>query len=146
MVCLPLALPPAYKRETQLHQLIKTLTDPSFIECSSNPISPGLGLIASTSKIFPSLCCSLPISRTFTACPKMSSGYQSPKTVQQATTGCPQARFDLPGLNLPLNWTPHKEYTKYSQPDRLAFPKQGDGMDLFPTALNDQSLTDGYCA
>ena len=105
-----------------------------------------IGFIASTSKIFPSLCCSLPISRTFTACPKMSSGYQSPKTVQQATTGCPQARFDLPGLNLPLNWTPHKEYTKYSQPDRLAFPKQGDGMDLFPMALNDQSLTDGYCA
>jgi hypothetical protein len=55
----------------------------------------------------------------------------------------PFSRFQLPGLNLPLNWTPHQEYLvdstkyKYRTKMRETFPAQGEGKDLFRTALND---------
>jgi hypothetical protein len=66
-----------------------------------------------------------------------------------------QPRFDLPGLNLPLNWTPHAKYRKnagyiYAAPNRVAdsskmteIPAQGDGKDLFQTALSNADVLDG---
>lgn len=66
-----------------------------------------------------------------------------------------QQRFNLPGLNLPLNWTPHARYRKneaykYAALDRvgdssrmIAVPAQGDGKDLFQTALSDADVQDG---
>lgn len=83
----------------------------------------------------------------------------TPISEEQPTTGCPQARFDLPGLNLPLNWTPHEKFSKlrghgkklvWSPPptadDILVYPPQGDGKDLFPTALDDGNMVDGKCS
>lgn len=65
----------------------------------------------------------------------------------QPTTGCPQARFDLPGFNLPLNWTPHEKYkTRKFDGTTIEFPPQGDGKVLFPTALDHARLRDGACA
>lgn len=59
----------------------------------------------------------------------------------------PMTRFSLPGLSLPLNWTPHEAYTKYEQTGsyrdktRAAtctnVPACGSGKNLFPNALND---------
>lgn len=66
-----------------------------------------------------------------------------------------QMRFDLPGLNLPLNWTPHAKYRKnegykYAALNRVGdvsrmteVPAQGDGKDLFQTALSDADVQDG---
>jgi hypothetical protein len=56
-----------------------------------------------------------------------------------------QARFDLPGLNLPLNWTPHAKHSPLDRiGDRMAeVPAQGDGKDLFQTALSDADVQDG---
>lgn len=69
--------------------------------------------------------------------------------IQQPTTGCPQARLDLPGLNLPLNWTPHEKYSQYQSSTTVVFfefPAQGDGANLYPTALDNVNMGDGYCA
>jgi hypothetical protein len=62
-----------------------------------------------------------------------------------------QPRNHLPGLNLPLNWTPHDPYTKikapYGQPKpKKEFPAQGDGKDLFRTALSDADVMGGKTA
>lgn len=52
------------------------------------------------------------------------------------------SRFDLPGLNLPLNFTPHKAHVKWSyssgQPGgtRISVPATGEEKDLFPSALS----------
>jgi hypothetical protein len=68
-----------------------------------------------------------------------------------------QPRFQLPGLNLPLNWTPHAKYLKIDEPDydyrtfarerktprKIEVPAQGDGKDLFRTALSDADVQDG---
>jgi hypothetical protein len=66
-----------------------------------------------------------------------------------------QPRFDLPGLNLPLNWTPHAKYRKneayrYGALNRRGdmskmteVPAQGDGKDLFQTALSDVDVQEG---
>ena len=59
------------------------------------------------------------------------------------------SRFQLPGLNLPLNWTPHKPYTKHtyvpnSAMERTYYPTQGEGQNLFRTALNDADCSGGY--
>lgn len=56
-----------------------------------------------------------------------------------------QGRFDLPGLNLPLNWTPHEEYHRSWGENPYYFPSQGDGKNLFPTALDDAHLEDSRC-
>ncbi|CZR51823.1 uncharacterized protein PAC_01700 [Phialocephala subalpina] len=45
----------------------------------------------------------------------------------------PWSRFNLPGLNLPLNWSPGK-----------VEGVDGEGRPLFKTALNDADLSDGY--
>lgn len=57
------------------------------------------------------------------------------------------SRFDLPGLNLPLNWQPrgshatyHWEGPAYAQ---STAPATGEGKDLFKTALNDADVNDG---
>lgn len=50
----------------------------------------------------------------------------------------PMSRFDLPGLNLPLNWTPNAD--SYREKAR------GEGRDLIKTALNDVDIDDGYTA
>jgi hypothetical protein len=55
----------------------------------------------------------------------------------------PFSRFQLPGLNLPLNWAPRKEYwAEYTKDKsrtkiREKIPGKGEGKDLFRTALND---------
>jgi hypothetical protein len=68
-----------------------------------------------------------------------------------------QPRFQLPGFNLPLNWTPHEKYFKIDEPgyDKRSFfqmrktpkkievPAQGDGKNLFQTALSDADIQDG---
>jgi hypothetical protein len=74
------------------------------------------------------------------------------------TTGTTrQSRFQLPGLNLPLNWTPHSKYFKIVEPNynyaefsqmrkkprKIEVPAQGDGKDLFQTALSDADVQDG---
>lgn len=69
-----------------------------------------------------------------------------PKSKTQPTTGCPQARLDLPGLNLPLNWAPHEKYSVYHDNGTLVFPPQGDGKNLFHTALDAAKMEGGYCA
>jgi hypothetical protein len=71
-----------------------------------------------------------------------------------AETG--QPRFLLPGLNLPLNWTPHEKYVKIKRPGftsssyvgsktatKIEVPAQGDGKNLFRTALSDADVQDG---
>jgi hypothetical protein len=76
----------------------------------------------------------------------------SSSTITETTR---QPRFDLPGLNLPLNWTPHAKYLKneafkYASLNRAGdtsrmteVPAQGDGKDLFQTALSDADVQDG---
>jgi hypothetical protein len=59
------------------------------------------------------------------------------------------SRFQLPGLNLPLNWTPHEPYMKHtyvpnSDMGQTHYPVQGEGKNLFRTALNDADCSDGY--
>lgn len=59
------------------------------------------------------------------------------------------SRFDLPGLNLPLNWTPNEPYRKYEYDDNhnmqtIEMPAQGHGKGLFPVALNDADMSGGY--
>lgn len=66
-----------------------------------------------------------------------------------ATTPVEFPRFQLPGLNLPLNWTPNAKYRKYEYDDKqvmqgIDVPAQGDGVDLFKTALNDADVSGGY--
>lgn len=46
------------------------------------------------------------------------------------------SRFDLPGLNLPLNWTPNA--------DSYSGKARGEGRDLIKTALNEADINDGY--
>jgi hypothetical protein len=59
-------------------------------------------------------------------------------------------RFDLPGLNLPLNWTPNDKYRKYENVGGYArkvdVSAQGVGKNLFPTALDDANIDGGRCA
>jgi hypothetical protein len=45
-------------------------------------------------------------------------------------------RFHLPGLNLPLNWVPHEDYIDIEEEPRIKVPAQGEGNDLFPSALD----------
>jgi hypothetical protein len=62
------------------------------------------------------------------------------------------SRFQLPGLNLPVNWTPHEAFTKYSyvpnsgnnEMVETKHSGQGEGKNLFRTALNDADCVDGY--
>lgn len=62
------------------------------------------------------------------------------------------SRFQLPGLNLPLNWTPHEPYSKFTYAPNSGsghtittnYPVQGEGKDLFRTALNGADCSDGY--
>jgi len=57
------------------------------------------------------------------------------------------SRFDLPGLNLPLNWVPNvpastvvgESVTKTS-PHEF---KRGEARNLLKTALNESDMTDG---
>ncbi|KAG4439283.1 hypothetical protein IFR05_005216 [Cadophora sp. M221] len=63
------------------------------------------------------------------------------------TTPAPEmSRFDLPGLNLPLNWTPNAKFTRYEHDNNHVMQTvekaaQGDGEDLFPVALNETDRT-----
>jgi hypothetical protein len=63
----------------------------------------------------------------------------------------PFSRFKLPGLNLPLNWTPHEEYHKFDNSHvdlrnakYVKIPAEGEGKNLFRTALSDKDVSDGY--
>jgi hypothetical protein len=47
----------------------------------------------------------------------------------------PLSRFDLPGLNLPLNWQPTY--------DRYGISAAREGEVLFKTALNGKDVDDG---
>lgn len=47
------------------------------------------------------------------------------------------SRFKLPGLNLPLNWTPGSPY---------GGPCSGEGRPLFPTALSGYDICDGWAS
>lgn len=53
-------------------------------------------------------------------------------------------RFSLPGLNLPLNWTPHETYRSYRDGNHGTVTAQGDGKNLFRTALNYADVDGGY--
>lgn len=52
------------------------------------------------------------------------------------------AQIALPGLNLPLNWTPHAAYNKRGpwksglEVEITKVPACGSGKDLFPNALS----------
>jgi len=50
----------------------------------------------------------------------------------------PMSQFDLPGLNLPLNWTPSK--------GTWGRKARGGGRDLIHTALNETDMSDGWTA
>jgi len=56
--------------------------------------------------------------------------------------------FMLPGFNLPLNWTPHEKYIKHEYINGNSIstehPAQGEGKNLFPTALNDADIDGGW--
>ncbi len=59
------------------------------------------------------------------------------------------SRFDLPGFTLPLNFSPHKSYTKRVYDAALAsvkeiqMPASKEGNDLFPSALSPTDGEDG---
>jgi len=57
-----------------------------------------------------------------------------------------QPRNRLPGLNLPLNWTPHAPYIKTEKEVKTEVSAQGDGRDLFRTALSEADVMDGKTA
>jgi hypothetical protein len=65
------------------------------------------------------------------------------------------SRFDLPGLNLPLNWEPyephephelHEPNMRSGNPNSSYAPVQKRGKKLFRTALNESDIFDGYTA
>jgi hypothetical protein len=62
----------------------------------------------------------------------------------------PFSRFDLPGLNLPLNWQPCEahEATRWEGEKyiRYSVPATGEGKNLFPTALSDTDVESGDTA
>jgi hypothetical protein len=66
------------------------------------------------------------------------------------TTEVPFSRFNLPGLNLPLNFRPHPANHKYNAKSvsYTQIPAKGEGQDLFRTALNgiDVNGDGGYVA
>jgi hypothetical protein len=74
------------------------------------------------------------------------------RTMASSTGSSRFSRFQLPGLNLPLNWTPHEPYTKFTYAPNSGnnnmittnYPVQGEGKNLFRTALNDADCSDGY--
>lgn len=60
-------------------------------------------------------------------------------------------RFDLPGLNLPLNFTPHEARKDFNWKDDgnheiTLVPGQGEGRNLFRTALNNEDREGGYAS
>ena len=71
---------------------------------------------------------------------------------KMATTfsSAPFSRFELPGLNLPLNFTPNGPATdfNYEAKKMVSRPGQGEGQKLFKTALNapDVNGDGGYVA
>ena len=79
----------------------------------------------------------------------IATSKQPPLMHKMATPMTKMPRFDLPGLNLPLNWTPHAEFTKHELDDKYELhstkiPPQGEGVNLFPVALNDRDVNGGY--
>jgi hypothetical protein len=57
-----------------------------------------------------------------------------------ASASTKMSRFDLPGLNLPLNFTPHKAYVKtvytgLQGSKQINVPAAGEEKDPFPSAL-----------
>jgi hypothetical protein len=62
----------------------------------------------------------------------------------------PMSRFDLPGLNLPLNFRPHPGESRYDPVSKklAPFAFKGEGQNLFRTALNsiDENGDGGYVA
>lgn len=72
------------------------------------------------------------------------------RTTTMATPAPKMTRFDLPGLNLPLNWVPEPKLTTCEQDGKgyihqvdLPRAEQGDRANLFPVALNDSDLEGG---
>jgi hypothetical protein len=59
----------------------------------------------------------------------------SSSTATSSSLEKPLSRFDLPGLNLPLNWQP-----TYNRNDDSTACK---GKVLFKTALNEKDIDDG---
>jgi hypothetical protein len=76
----------------------------------------------------------------------------SPMTQEMASSSessrAPFSRFDLPGLNLPLNWQPCEPHQAYRWEDKnytsYYVPASGEGKNLFRTALNDSDVESGY--
>jgi hypothetical protein len=78
----------------------------------------------------------------------MTSGNEK-KTQPSASNAAPllssnsTTQIALPGLNLPLNWTPHAAYNKRGtwkpglEVEITKVPACGSGKDLFPNALSD---------
>lgn len=56
------------------------------------------------------------------------------------------SRFQLPGLNLPLNWVPSAPSTSTSTGTAVIIPGQGEGKDLFRNALNDYDVQNDHTA
>lgn len=62
------------------------------------------------------------------------------------------SRFDLPGLNLPLNFEPHKAYVKHlyvggaEGTKHIDVPAVGEEKDLFPSALGDREGRSQYAS
>jgi hypothetical protein len=56
------------------------------------------------------------------------------------------SRFQLPGLNLPLNWEPYGPDSKWDGTKMVQCTASGEGRSLFRTALNDHDVMEGYAA
>jgi Protein of unknown function (DUF4246) len=67
-----------------------------------------------------------------------------------ASSSTKLSRFDLPSLNLPLNFTPHKAYVKrlyvggLEGTKQITVPATGEEKDLLPSALSDNDGNSQY--
>lgn len=74
----------------------------------------------------------------------------SSQTPAPTSTEKPFSRFDLPGLNLPLNWQPcgtHQEW-RWEGPNYVQFPvpARGEGKALLRSVVNDIDVESGYAS
>ena len=82
--------------------------------------------------------------------PHPTSGDHASDKMATTFSSVPFSRFELPGLNLPLNFTPNPPGTNfnYEAEKMVSTLGQGEGQKLFKTALNapDKNGDGGYVA
>lgn len=62
-------------------------------------------------------------------------------TAASPSPAAPSLRFQLPGLNMPLNWVPNIPYSSHTKNTTVEHLTQGDTKDLFPSPLNSADLS-----